>query len=216
MNAKFKIDWDAFVHALVTSIGAVICLYLTFNSAMDIRGTVEPLGSLLCNGPLTSLHRILPSITQGYAICDIVNGFEVGTKDAMAHGAATFAVMTLFIELGASHIIAPILIMECSTVILTLLRATFFGPKMQMATQAVFVISFFFWRIIVSPISLFHACWVMYTNDFSDCFPRRLFYITSAFSIFFMSLNLYWFIKIVKKVRRKLSGKEGMGDLDRK
>lgn len=91
-----------------------MCVYLDYSAATDIRGFPEPQGSTLhCLGPLTSLHRILPSITLGYAICDIINGFTLG-KDALAHGFATFMVMSLFIGHGASHIMTPMLLMEVS------------------------------------------------------------------------------------------------------
>jgi len=56
----------------------------------------------------------------------------------------------------------------------------------------------------------------MYMNDFSECYPRYLFYITCGFTFFFTALNVFWFIKMVKKVKRKLSGEEAISDLDRK
>jgi hypothetical protein len=111
---QLQIDWDAFVHALLTTIGSCMCVYLDYSTAIDIRGFPEPQGSIIhCLGPLTSLHRILPSITLGYAICDILNGFTLGA-DALAHGFATFTVMALFIVHGASHIMTPMLVMEVS------------------------------------------------------------------------------------------------------
>jgi hypothetical protein len=52
---------------------------------------IEPFASLQkCLGPLTSLHRIIPAITQGYAVCDIVNGIHLLSKglgpEFLAHG----------------------------------------------------------------------------------------------------------------------------------
>jgi len=52
---------------------------------------VEPTGSLQeCAGPLTSLHRIIPAITQGYALCDIMQGFHLLSTglgpEFIAHG----------------------------------------------------------------------------------------------------------------------------------
>ena len=140
----------------------------------------------------------------------------MGTVDAMAHGFATFSVMTLFNELGASHIIVTILVMEVSTIILCILKASFFSTSMQIATILLFVIVFFFSRILLSPVIAYHGCMTMYMNDFSDCYPRILFYITSGFSFFFTSLNFYWFSKMIKKIQRKISGVEAIGDLERK
>ena len=107
-------DWDAFVHAVLTAILSCICQYYNSFLAEEMRGEPEPYGSISkCLGPLTSLHKIVPSMTLGYAICDIINGFTLGV-DALAHGFATFTVMAAFIYLDASHIITPMLTMEVS------------------------------------------------------------------------------------------------------
>ena len=60
------------------------------NSKLPIN-IVEPNGSFQeCTGPLTSLHRIIPAITQGYALCDIINGFHLISTglgpEHLAHG----------------------------------------------------------------------------------------------------------------------------------
>jgi hypothetical protein len=114
LGKKYEVDWDAFVHAVVTAILSCICQFLNYYSSIDIRGEPEPYGStVMCLGPLTSLHRLVPSITLGYAICDIINGFSLGS-DAVAHGFATFSVMGSFVYLDASHFITPLLVMEVS------------------------------------------------------------------------------------------------------
>ncbi len=96
-----------------------MAIYLAFSGAAEeVRGVKEPLGTILCLGPVTNIHRLTPAITQGYAICDIINGFKI-SKEALAHDLATFTVATLFNEMGASHLFTYILIMEVSTTILT-------------------------------------------------------------------------------------------------
>lgn len=63
----------------------------------------EPQGSLQeCFGPLTSLHRIIPAITQGYAVCDIINGFHLLSKglgpEFLAHGVGKYSMYSIWIE----------------------------------------------------------------------------------------------------------------------
>jgi hypothetical protein len=157
-----------------------------------VRGVKEPLGSILCLGPVTNIHRLTPAITQGYAICDIINGFKM-SKEALAHGLATFTVATLFNEMGASHLFTYILIMEVSTTILATLKATFFSPTMQLVTQASFLISFFVSRILLSTYYMFAALHGMYSNPTSleECFSPYLLHVTLVFSVFFTMLNCW-------------------------
>lgn len=173
-----------------------------------------------CNGALTSLHRIIPAITQGtffqyticlqslnglskdtlynmssyqmylllgYAVCDIINGFRLGPA-FLAHGIATFTVSAIFCELGASHILTPMLVMEISTIVLAILRAEFFSPKIQLITQATFAFLFFFCRIVVSPVVYYDIVRAM-NQKFGDCFPSYLYYVTLIFGMFFHFLN---------------------------
>lgn len=205
---KYDIDWDAFVHAFLSGVGSTICVYLNMYAAVHMTGITEPLGSVQCNGPLTSLHRIIPAITQGYAVCDIINGFRLGPA-FLAHGIATFTVAAIFNETGASHILTPMLIMEISTMVLAILRADFFTPTMQLITQATFALLFFLSRIIASPYILLEIIVIM-NSKMGDCFPRYVFYTTLVFGTFFQCLNAFWFFKLVKKIERKLSGKESM------
>jgi len=173
-----------------------------------MTGVAEPLGSIQCNGALTSLHRIIPAITQGYAVCDIINGFRLGPA-FLAHGIATFTVLGIFNELEASHILTPMLFMEVSTIVLSVVRADFFTPTMQLITQASFALLFFLCRIVVCPFINYEIITVM-NKHMGDCFPRYLFYITLAFGGFFQCLNTFWFYKLVKKIERKLRGQESM------
>jgi len=210
---KYDIDWDAFFHAILSGLGSAVCIYLNIFAAVHMTGISEPLGSVQCNGALTSLHRVIPAITQGYAVCDIINGFRLGPA-FLAHGIATFTVAGIFNELEASHILTPMLVMEMSTIVLAVLRADFFTPTMQLITQASFALLFFLSRIIMSPYVYYGIITAM-NKKLGDCFPPYLFYITLAFGGFFHCLNAFWFVKLVKKIKKKLSGQESM-DVDEK
>mmetsp|Transcript_26222 Transcript_26222/g.40094 ORF Transcript_26222/g.40094 Transcript_26222/m.40094 type:complete len:259 (-) Transcript_26222:212-988(-) len=204
-----KVDWDACIHAIITGVGAAICVYLNVFAAEHMTGVAEPMGSIgHCNGPLTSLHRIIPAITQGYAVCDIINGFRLGPT-YLAHGVATFSVSAAFNELGASHILTPMLIMEVSTMVLAVLRADFFTPTMQLVSQASFALFFFITRIVMSPVILYQIISTMLYH-MADCFPNSVFWLTFFFGAFFTSLNVFWFFKLVKKIQGKLSGTDEM------
>mmetsp|Transcript_54 Transcript_54/g.74 ORF Transcript_54/g.74 Transcript_54/m.74 type:complete len:268 (+) Transcript_54:70-873(+) len=217
---KYNIDWDALVHAWITAVGSVICCYFDANPQYIHPSSSpvieEPMNSITnCSGPLTSFHRILASITLGYAICDIINGVSNNSKAGIVHGVATMAVMALFVEwLQAPEIIAPMLVMEISTVVLAAIKASFFGPAMLIAAQALFVLTFFVSRVVWTPYLMVVTLRVMMVHGIGSCYPEKpLFYVTLVFSIFFTGLNYYWFYLMILKVRRKLTGKEKMTDV---
>lgn len=206
---KNAIDWDALVHAIISGFGASACVYLNYFASVQMRGISEPLGSITCHGPLTSLHRIIPAITQGYAICDIINGFRLGPA-FLAHGVATFTVAAIFCEHEAAQILTSTLVMELSTIVLACLRADFFTPTQQLVSQLTFMLLFFLSRIIVFPVILYDIITAFKTSNFEECFPSYIYYVTLLFGSFFVCLNSFWFYKMILKAKRKLSGQESM------
>ena len=75
---------------------------------------VEPLGTVLCHGPLTSLHRVLPTASVGYAIFDFIDGIRLGSLDFAAHGAVMFTFSTYIMEVDKNEILAVMLTFEVS------------------------------------------------------------------------------------------------------
>jgi hypothetical protein len=214
LHKKRGVDWYALIHALVSGWASLAIVYLNFFAAEKMTGVPEPLRSIVCQGPLTSLHRILPAITMGYALFDLLDGFTLG-PDFILHGAATFCMMAFFVEQDISEVVAPYLIMEVSTIFLTTVRADFFTPTMTMITQALFVLNFFIFRIILTPIMWLELVWTMHNNTQRRGVTEESCLDSSALPVLiggllFHMLNCFWFFKIVKKVRRKLSGKEGI------
>lgn len=109
LHEKGGIRWHSLIHAVVSGYLSFICVWMSFHHNSTTATT-------LCDGPLTSLHRITPSITLGYGIFDIL---EVMTKslssDFLLHGVATFGVIAYFCEYNIPEIVLPFLLMEIST-----------------------------------------------------------------------------------------------------
>jgi len=212
LGKKRGVDWYAFVHAVLTATGSLACVYLDVASSESFEPHVpEPLRSCRCSGPLTSLHRILPAITMGYSLFDFLDGITISVDFAL-HGSATLFVMAFYCEIGAPHFITPMLLMEVSTVFLTVVRADFFTERMAMANQLLFALNFFLFRLVVVPLVWLKHIVVMAeerTSDtFRECFPPYFFPVSLVFGVFFHLLNAYWFVKIAKKARRKITGIE--------
>ena len=210
-NKKYNIDWYALSHNFVTGVGSVAAVYLDFFSAQPLTGTAEPLRSCLCGGPLTSLHRILPAITMGYGVLDLIEGLHLG-PDFAAHGVATFSIMTFFVESELPQVVVPFLMMEVSSIFLCVVRADFWSDTMAMTVQALFALNFFIFRIIVTPFIWFRLIHMMYEHSgdelYQSCFNPYVLPVSIGVGLFFHSLNAFWFYKIVRKAKRKLSGKE--------
>jgi TLC domain len=215
LHKKRGVDWYPLAHAIVTAFGSLMCVYLDVYAAQALTGTPEPLRSCQCQPPLTSLHRILPAITMGYSLFDILDGMTISIAFAL-HGAATLSIMAFFCELDRPHIITPMLLMEVSTVFLTVVRADFFSTTVAALNQACFALNFFAFRIVIVPFLWGKLMLAMYeqkdTADFVNCFPPYFLGVCFGFGMFFNILNAYWWIKIVQKIQRKISGVEKVHD----
>ena len=99
---------------------------------------------------MTSLHRILPAITMGYSLFDLIEGMKL-SLDFVLHGAATLSVMAFYCEMDAPEIVAPMLLMEVSTIFLTVVRADFFTAFTATINQVLFVVIFSMFRCAMVP-----------------------------------------------------------------
>jgi hypothetical protein len=81
----------------------------------------EPLGLVLCHGPLTSLHRVLPTASVGYSVFDLIDGVPLGPA-FMAHGAVMFMFSTYVMEVNKNEVLAVMLALEVSFFLQIIIR----------------------------------------------------------------------------------------------
>jgi hypothetical protein len=212
LHKKRGIDWYASLHGYVSALGAIVCVYMNLQS-QKLTGAAEPLRSCQCGGPLTIFHRILPAITAGYSLLDLYDGFYLGL-DFTLHGFVTLAIMTFFCSLQVPHLIEPMLLMEVSTVFLTMVRADFLSPMGSAVVQGAFAVTFIAFRILLVPFFWFQLMATMYQEHtkatYQECISPSVLPVSFLVGLFFHCLNSYWLVKIVKKAIRKLSGTEGV------
>ena len=144
---KYDVNWYSMVHAAVVGYGSLACVLINyFLSQNPEEGLAEPLRSVLCQGPLTRLHSIIPAISMGFGLFDIAEGIHNGGWDFVSHrdmvgggqsigrnthrmlptvqilhGLATFSVMAYFCEYDFPQIITPMLLMEVRIYLHTIL-----------------------------------------------------------------------------------------------
>lgn len=218
---KYGIDSCAFIHAIITSIGAILCWYLdtyyyiTISSNTDVNQMIwyEPNRSIIqCLSPLTSIHRILPAITLGYSILDFIHGLSLG-YDFLFHGIITMIVMGYVVINEIPQSLSSFILMEVSTIFLSCLRCTEFSETLSLLNTLCFVLSFFIFRIIMVPYLWYKLMYVIISNhntyQYGQCFGNIHFmeYVFVTGMMFHL-LNVYWFYKILLKIQRKLSGHE--------
>ena len=74
----YGVSWYSLTHGAVTGYLSAMAVWLSVFAAVPLTGMSEPLRSITCQGPLTSLHRFVPAITMGYGLFDIFDGFSHG------------------------------------------------------------------------------------------------------------------------------------------
>jgi hypothetical protein len=74
----YGVSWYTLAHAAVSGYFSAMAVWLSVFAAVPLTDVPEPRRSILCQGPLTSLHRILPAITTGFGLFDMM--------DAHGHG----------------------------------------------------------------------------------------------------------------------------------
>ena len=83
-----------------------------------------------------------------------------------------------------------------------------------MAVMLVFVVSFFFARVIFGPYAIYKHSYLLYTvgrtSEESKCLPAGFDHVIFITGMFFNILNAFWFYKILKKLERKVKGKEAV------
>lgn len=224
VGQKYKVNWYSFVHACIVAPCAVACTYLDLFYSVELSsgGIPYPLRIILCSSSdnsesgglvaLTSLHRILPFFTLGYAVSDIVEGVILGVPDFLLHGVLLGITMSTVCYLEIQHTIISMLVMELSSIPLNFREATFLSPNGQVACMTLFALSFFLVRILFVPYVWAEFLVAFYQHIEEACFPDKFIYVVFVLGVLFHGLNLFWMLKIIYRMKRKFSGKEKMNE----
>ena len=81
VGKKYGVNWCSFVHACVVGSMSFVAVWLNIYAAESLTGITEPLGAVLCQGPLTTFHSIVPAITMGYGVFDLLEGIHMAKAD---------------------------------------------------------------------------------------------------------------------------------------
>ena len=120
--------------------------------------------------------------------------------------------MVYFCEYNVSEIMVPMLLMEISTVHLTVVKADFFSDLATAMNMACFVLTFAVYRCGYAPYLMYYIITDSFANrhteEFQSCIPWHFPYVVLCMGMFFNCLNAFWMYKIIRKVIRKMKGIE--------
>jgi len=213
IGKPFDVNWCSFFHACVVGSMSCVASYLNVYASEALTGNSEPLGAILCQGPLTTWHSIVPAITMGYGVFDLKEGILMGKPDFIMHGVATLSIMSYFCFYDVPEIIMPMLMMEISTINLVFMgAAAYMSENATILNISIFTVNFTIFRAFICPTlwwGIWVATWEHRNNPVSQaCLPWHFTYIVFVFGMFFNILNSYWMMRIVQKMYRKFTGTE--------
>ena len=81
VGKAYGVNWCSLLHAIVVGSMSAVAVYINTYASEALTGTPEPLAQVLCQGPLTTFHSIVPAITMGYGFFDIAEGMHLAKAD---------------------------------------------------------------------------------------------------------------------------------------
>jgi len=87
-----------------------------------------------CGGALTSFHRVLPTVTLGYAVIDLLDGMKMGI-DFLTHGVVLFTFALYMCENEKNEILSTMLALEVRIVVAMFTYLRFCCSKWSLLTS---------------------------------------------------------------------------------
>ena len=172
------------IHAVVSSVGN--------NAILLYQPLIITNYTIIYNDP-KDLYIIMPLISFGYSFYDLYIGIQSKSFANIAHGLMFSIYMTgLFYTdlLPVSHMF---MIIESSSIFLNL------RPYKSKLNDYMFVITFFIFRFIISPVCLF-----IYISN-----PDNIYRGTALSGIVgITTINSYWFFLIIQKLKNSIVKKQ--------
>lgn len=209
LGVRGKVYWVYLAHHILTGIGSCVCIYLDrYAELINSSGTPNPLCVIRCEGPLTNLHRLLPSVSWGFGVFELVDGIKSADVSMIIHGVAFISITNLVNLWGHPESIIPMFITEISSIFLAVMKNDFTTEKTRLFLQFLFAVSFMICRLFIAPYIWFQFLLTLYKhdNEVDNCFPKHFDIIVFSFGMLFHILNIFWAIKIsrifVSKLRK--------------
>ena len=100
--------------------------------------------------------------------------------------------------------------MEVSTIPLNMLKYKFSRPAYSVVNTIIFVVTFFFSRMVVFPWIWSRWVWTFYQENIKGgaktCYPSYFFHVVVIVGLVFHGLNIYWMILVIKGAVKKIRG----------
>ena len=175
-----KIINSALIHSIICGIG--------YNIGIICNPTIVYDYYSITNN-ISDIYILVPLISFGYSFYDLYIGIKSRKFENIMHGVLFLSYFFYFYYKNLFGLLHIILITETSSIFLNLRP---FGYKI---IDILFIVSFFVFRLILSPITIY--LYLIHPDNIEK--PVVFFGMVSL-----TSLNLYWFYYIVKKALRPM------------
>eukprot|EP00940_MAST-03C_sp_MAST-3C-sp2_P001651 g1651.t1 len=188
---------SAVIHHLLTSVPALYVLFVE----SEVAATKEPERSFRCLGPVSIVSSLLPPLSLGYGVHDLIDGYRRRDVSVLIHGSLLTSGLVILLHLDVAHHIVRIFTINISSFFLNL-RALDFGTRSNVAVDLMFVASFAILRAIVLPM-----WWIQFLS-FAHRTPATTWGTCMSWGVvrgailggmILHSLNFYWLYRIVMR-----------------
>jgi hypothetical protein len=170
-----KIINSALIHSLISGIG--------YNTGIICNPTiVYDYYSITNNNP--DIYILVPLISFGYSFYDLYIGIKSRKFENILRGSLFLSYFCYFYNKNLLGLLHTIMITEISSIFLNL------RPFCNKMVDILFIISFFVFRLILSPMTIY--LYLIHPDNIEK--PVVFWGMVSL-----TSLNIYWFYYIVKK-----------------
>jgi hypothetical protein len=175
-----KIVNSALIHALVSGIG--------YNMGIICNPTIVYDYYSITNN-ISDIYILIPLISFGYSFYDLYIGIKSRKFENIMHGVLFFSYFCFLYYKNLFGTLNIIMITETSSIFLNL------RPLGYKIIDILFIVSFFVFRLILSPITIY--LYLIHPDNVEK--PVVFWGMVSL-----TSLNIYWFYYIVKKALRPM------------
>lgn len=191
-------------------VGLAALLVLLRESELQVS---EPQRSFSCLPAPSLLHSLLPQVELGYAMYDAVSALRLWNWTFVLHGIVASAVLLIVSSIGVAHHLSRVLVIHLSTVFLHLRRVSF-SPRVNRRIDFCFGASFCILRLILLPwwwINFLAHAYYTPSSSWGECMSGGVIVACVLGGLVLHSLNAYWGLLILGKLRDKLRGHDLRG-----
>lgn len=183
INHKFKINIElgSLFQSIVFSVASHYIVFTNHKHIFDLNVPED--------SPHLWMYKYIPVFAIGYGFYDLFDAIMKRSIEFYIHGIVIVSTGLIAFTYNKPNLLIPLYLTETSTIFLNL-------RKKHPVFAGLFALTFFIYRIVLSPYNLYRM--LVTIKQIS----QPVWYVCIVLSMTLMSLNIFWFIKILKYLLR--------------